>query len=162
MCMKCQILFSQKNKKNIINLSSAEFALRKGNVKVQEQYLEDSSLDLLSSLPLLVGPDLGLSSLKETICIKCQILFSEKDTKNISSGLLKILPSRLNIKEKYQMIILDFSIKANSVLTISITEVLQIISTCTHKYLRRTGENYPRIINKYSFLTSPLNFLFFL
>ena len=25
-CMKCQILFSGKNKKNIINLSSAEFA----------------------------------------------------------------------------------------------------------------------------------------
>ena len=27
-CIKCQILFSGKNKKNIINLSSAEFVLR--------------------------------------------------------------------------------------------------------------------------------------
>ena len=27
-CMKCQILFSEKNKKNIINLSSAELAKR--------------------------------------------------------------------------------------------------------------------------------------
>ena len=31
--MKCQILFSGKNKKNVINLSSAEFALRVVKVK---------------------------------------------------------------------------------------------------------------------------------
>ena len=35
-CMKCQILFSGKNKKNIINLSSAEFAQRM--VKVKQFY----------------------------------------------------------------------------------------------------------------------------
>ena len=34
-CMKCQILFSGKNKKNITNLSSAEFAQRV--VKVNDQ-----------------------------------------------------------------------------------------------------------------------------
>ena len=33
-CMKCQILFSGKNKKNIINLSSAEFANWVINVKL--------------------------------------------------------------------------------------------------------------------------------
>ena len=32
-CMKCQILFSGKNKKNIINLSSAENAQRVVTVK---------------------------------------------------------------------------------------------------------------------------------
>ena len=31
--MTCQSLFSRKNKKNIINLSSAEFAKREGKVK---------------------------------------------------------------------------------------------------------------------------------
>ena len=35
--MKCQSLFSQKNKKNIINLLSAEFAHRV--VKVKEVFL---------------------------------------------------------------------------------------------------------------------------
>ena len=32
-CMKCQILFSEKNKKNIISLSSAEFAQRMVNTE---------------------------------------------------------------------------------------------------------------------------------
>ena len=32
-CMKCQILFSEKNKKNIISLLSAEFAPRVVKVK---------------------------------------------------------------------------------------------------------------------------------
>ena len=32
-CMKCQMLFSGKNKKNIINLSSAELAQRAVKVK---------------------------------------------------------------------------------------------------------------------------------
>ena len=32
-CMKCQILFSGKNKKNIVNLSSAEIAQRAVKVK---------------------------------------------------------------------------------------------------------------------------------
>ena len=36
--MKCQILFSGKNKKNIINLSSAENAQRVVKVKLQENY----------------------------------------------------------------------------------------------------------------------------
>ena len=31
--MKCQVLFSRKNKKNIINLSSAESACSKESVK---------------------------------------------------------------------------------------------------------------------------------
>ena len=39
-CMKCQILFSGKNKKNIINLSSAENAQRV--VKVKQASLGDS------------------------------------------------------------------------------------------------------------------------
>ena len=34
-CMQCQILFSGKNKKNIINLSSAELAQRVVKVKKQ-------------------------------------------------------------------------------------------------------------------------------
>ena len=34
--MKCQILFSGKNKKNITNLSSAELAQRVVKVKVSE------------------------------------------------------------------------------------------------------------------------------
>ena len=34
LCMKCQILFFGKNKKNVINLSSAELAKRAGQVKV--------------------------------------------------------------------------------------------------------------------------------
>ena len=33
--MKCQILFSDENKKNIINLSSAEFAERVVKVNIQ-------------------------------------------------------------------------------------------------------------------------------
>ena len=33
-CMKCQILFSEKNKKNIINLSSSELAKRAVTVKL--------------------------------------------------------------------------------------------------------------------------------
>ena len=33
-CMKCQIMFSGKNKKNIINLSSAELAQRVVKVKL--------------------------------------------------------------------------------------------------------------------------------
>ena len=33
-CMKCQILFTGKNKKNIINLSSAEYAQRVVKVKI--------------------------------------------------------------------------------------------------------------------------------
>ena len=34
-CMKCQILFFRENKKNIINLSSAELANRMVKAKVQ-------------------------------------------------------------------------------------------------------------------------------
>ena len=33
-CMKCQILFSRKNKKNIMRLSSAEFAHSMGSVNI--------------------------------------------------------------------------------------------------------------------------------
>ena len=33
-CMKCQILFSKKNKKNIMNLSSAKSAQRVTQVKI--------------------------------------------------------------------------------------------------------------------------------
>ena len=40
--MKCQILFSGKNKKNIINLSSAENAQRV--VKVNESILSKTSI----------------------------------------------------------------------------------------------------------------------
>ena len=40
--MKCQILFSGKNKKNIISLSSAENAQRV--VKVKDQHMAFSSL----------------------------------------------------------------------------------------------------------------------
>ena len=34
-CMKCQILFSEKNKKNITNLSSADLAQRVVKVKLK-------------------------------------------------------------------------------------------------------------------------------
>ena len=37
-CMKCQILFSGKNKKNITNLSSAELAKRVVKVKIYLHY----------------------------------------------------------------------------------------------------------------------------
>ena len=37
-CMKCQILFSGKNKKNIISLSSAEFAHSIATVKTSSRY----------------------------------------------------------------------------------------------------------------------------
>ena len=61
--MKCQILFSGKNKKNIINLSSAENAQRVVKVKVnmvlqiyQKNYYEDEILSQrgwgLTKLPL--------------------------------------------------------------------------------------------------------------
>ena len=40
--MKCQILFSRKNKKNIINLSSADFAQRV--VKVNLAFLQFTSI----------------------------------------------------------------------------------------------------------------------
>ena len=43
--MKCQILFSGKNKKNIINLSSAENAQRV--VKVKEVYFLNTCIDLV-------------------------------------------------------------------------------------------------------------------
>ena len=39
-CMKCRILFSGKNKKNIINLSSAENAQRVVKVKLNACFLE--------------------------------------------------------------------------------------------------------------------------
>ena len=52
-CMKCQILFSGKNKKNIINLSSAELAQREVKVKyegcskwIAYFYLETSNFKL--------------------------------------------------------------------------------------------------------------------
>ena len=38
--MKCQILFSGKNKKNIINLSSAENAQRVVKVKLMSPYID--------------------------------------------------------------------------------------------------------------------------
>ena len=45
-CIKCQILFSGKNKKNITNLSSAEFAHKvvtvKGNTEFQFFYFRHS------------------------------------------------------------------------------------------------------------------------
>ena len=49
-CMKCQILFFGKNKKNITNLSSAEFAQRVMKVKVSKyvntwQWLFYSDMD---------------------------------------------------------------------------------------------------------------------
>ena len=45
--MKCQILFSGKNKKNIINLSSAENAQRVVKVNGKyEEYFEVSSAEI--------------------------------------------------------------------------------------------------------------------
>ena len=46
-CMKCQILFSGKNKKNVINLSSVELA--KTVVKVKEQFFHQKSRITFSS-----------------------------------------------------------------------------------------------------------------
>ena len=44
-CMKCQILFSGKNKKNILNLSSAELAQRVVKVKVLSKSLAEIILN---------------------------------------------------------------------------------------------------------------------
>ena len=46
--MKCQILFSGKNKKNTIDLSSAELAQRVVKVKVLIATAADNNLDFFS------------------------------------------------------------------------------------------------------------------
>ena len=44
-CMKCQILFSRKNKKNITSLSSAESALSVVSVKLREKGLVEATFN---------------------------------------------------------------------------------------------------------------------
>ena len=51
--MKCQILFSRKNKKNIISLSSAEFAHSMVNVKCVLMHYTYLYLDLCCFLGML-------------------------------------------------------------------------------------------------------------
>ena len=46
--MKCQILFSRKNKKNIISLPSAKNAQRVVKVKLSEEFRRDSKTSLNS------------------------------------------------------------------------------------------------------------------
>ena len=55
--MKCQSLFSGKNKKNIISLSSAEYAQSVGKVKVLHVFLNALMfVSLILSLILDTGP----------------------------------------------------------------------------------------------------------
>ena len=60
--MKCQILFSGKNKKNNIILSSAENAQRVVKVKIRQYFMQIPCLENLH---------------------KCEILLSRKTKKNI-------------------------------------------------------------------------------
>ena len=53
--MKCQILFSEKNKKNIINLSSAENAQRVVKVKINKITLKFTNCTLVPDAGLVVG-----------------------------------------------------------------------------------------------------------
>ena len=53
--MKCQILFSEKNKKNIINLSSAENAQRVVKVKINKITLKFTDCTLIPDTGLVVG-----------------------------------------------------------------------------------------------------------
>ena len=48
--MKCQILFSEKNKKNIITLSSAENAQRAVKVNIMEYYGGNFRMQMFSTL----------------------------------------------------------------------------------------------------------------
>ena len=73
--MKCQILFSEKYKKNIINLSSAELSKR---VVLLVTFSADGILKYF-----FVFPRKHDSTFLETICMKCQLLLSGKYRKNI-------------------------------------------------------------------------------
>ena len=70
--MKCLILFSGKNKKNITTLSSAELAKRV--VKVKEY--------LMIQLTLIISKSKGLSEIIEDICPyqNCRIQEKNKST----------------------------------------------------------------------------------
>ena len=102
--MKCQILFSVRNKKNSINLSSTEFAQRVEKVKIRANWSNISFclLGILIAhqpLPLSwqiqqmitkryfshkIGFDISCKlSPKKTICMQLQILFSWGNKKKI-------------------------------------------------------------------------------
>ena len=48
-CMKCQNLFSEKNKRNLINVSSAELAQRAVKVKVPNRMVADDKIKFFNS-----------------------------------------------------------------------------------------------------------------
>ena len=89
-CMKCQILFSRKNKENISKCRLLKILPRVPPVVVSA---DDKLIKFfLFFQKTRFGISCKLSPL-ETICMKCQILFSRKNKKNISKCcLLKILP----------------------------------------------------------------------
>ena len=70
--MKCQVLFSKKNKKNIVNMSSTELAQRvvKAPIIFRTIRLDDSCE----------------SPARQTIHIKCQVLFSVKKRRELLSA----------------------------------------------------------------------------
>ena len=149
--MTCQILFSVQNKKNIIDLLSAEFAPTVVKVMVPGKTAADGSQILYNYFPgngssrlyteskgpnqlahphilsleimhhmthfnpyhsqgifsrwqmdifLIFPRKWDLMFLMQIMCIKCQILFSRKNKKNISKcHLLNVLPRVLSIKQ---------------------------------------------------------------
>ena len=84
--MECQNLFSGKNKKNIINLSSFELAQRVVKVKI-------SAIFKYFPYFFSLKTDFDVSC-KETICMKCQNLFSGKNKKIIDLSSAE-LPQRV-------------------------------------------------------------------
>ena len=122
--MKCQILFTGKNKKkNITNLSPAELAQKVVKVKMLFSRLHEwvHYINLYHSLSkfsrrqidyiflIYFFQKIGFNipcklSPKETICMKCQSLFSGENKKNISNcRLLIFFPTRRALRQQHKV-----------------------------------------------------------
>ena len=80
--MKCQILFSGKNKKNITNLSSAELAKREVKVSYTKKYQYFSFLSIKMYVVELVGIT-SKSHSSALVCMYQQHIFLLTNVKNI-------------------------------------------------------------------------------
>ena len=105
--MKCQILFSGKNKKNISKCRLLKILPR---VKCQILFSGKNKKNISKCRLLKILPR-----------VKCQILFSGKNKKNISKcRLLKILPRVLSVKLSAKLLVFFLIYPQNCVLWILI------------------------------------------
>ena len=77
--MKCQILFSGKNKKNMINLTSAELIHKVETINPKSRKFNLSADNNLTYFSMNTGPDMSYEkSPVKTIHMTCQVLIFQK------------------------------------------------------------------------------------